>query len=259
MPVRLVNVVFAAADPESLTDFWSDELEMWDEWFPQPGEGGEYRITPDEEDGGTLELVFAPASKPPKVGKNRIHLDLNTQDMWDYQRRYDDAEKYTDRRPLDIGQGELAPWVVYADAEGNEFCVLKPRDRYKKSGGLAAVVFDCADPGRLAAFWSEVTGWPIVDNQPEFAALRAPRSEEGPFIEFVRVADRSPEPSPIWLGLESYYPHQHDADIERLVGLGGRKVRRHDGEVSYTVVADPEGNEFRVVIPVWPPPAKGRV
>ena len=253
MPVRLVNVVFMAADPEELADFWDGEVEMWHQWIPGPGE--EYRILPDEDDEGTLELTFAQAPEPrEKVGKNRIHLDMNTFGMHDYQQRYDDRLKYTETRPLDIGQGELVPWTVYPDPEGNEFCVLKPRDRYKNSGALAAVVIDCADPARLAAFWSAVTGWPIVDDEPAFAALRSPETEEGPFIEFVRVEDRTPAPSPVMLGLESYYPHQHDADVAWLESLGAKKVRRHDGDVSYSIVADPEGNEFRVVIPVWPPP-----
>ena len=89
-----------------------------------------------------------------------------------------------------------------------------------------------------------------MHNKPQFAALRAPGPDEGPFIEFLRVEDRNPEPSPVMLGLESYWPHQHDADVARLEELGGRKVSSHKG---YTIVADPEGNEFRVVIPVWPP------
>lgn len=259
MPVRLANIVFEAADPKSLADFWETELERWDLWSPEPGEGGEWHLVPDEEDEGTLEVVFVPASKRPKVGKNRIHLNVNTHGMDDYRRRYDDMQRYTETRPLDIGQSDRVPWVVYPDAEGNEFCVLKPRDRYTMSGALAAIVIDCADPGRLATFWSELTGWRIVDNTPELAALRAGELDEGPFIEFVKVADRSPEPSPVSLGFESLWPHQHDADVAWIVELGGRKVRGHEGEVSYTVVADPEGNEFRVVIPVWPPPPNRRV
>src|SRR5690349_9919893 len=142
MPIRLIGVVFEAADPASLGDFWHAEIEEWNPWLPGPGDGGEWRLLPGEDDEGSLELIFIPAAKRPKAGKNRIHLDLNTHDMREYQRRYDDQLKYTDTRPLDIGQGELVPWVVYPDPEGNEFCVLKPRDRYKQAGSLAAVVFD---------------------------------------------------------------------------------------------------------------------
>jgi catechol 2,3-dioxygenase-like lactoylglutathione lyase family enzyme len=252
--MRLIGVVFEAVNPESLEDSWRCEV---DRWVRRRGIEGERHLVPDEQDEGTLELVFSPASKRQKVGKNRIHLDLNTFDDYDYQRLRAasiECAEYTGVRQVDVGQGELVPWTVFADPEGNEFCLLKPRDRYKRSGKLAAVVIDCADPGRLATFWSAATGWRIVDNEPGFAALRRPDLDEGPFIEFLRVDDRSPEPSPVSLGFESYWPHQHDAEVAGLVDLGARKVRKHEGEVSYTIVADPEGNEFRVFVPVWPPP-----
>ena len=57
-----------------------------------------------------------------KVTKNRLHLDL----------RPDDQEAEVERlvdmgaRPIDIGQGQVG-WVVLADPEGNEFCVLASR------------------------------------------------------------------------------------------------------------------------------------
>ena len=244
--------MFGTADPESLRDTW---LLEFDRWTSVRGIEGELHLVPDEEDEGTLELVFSSAANRQKVGKNRIHLDLNT--FGDYQRQRAagiECAEYTGIRPVDVGQGELVPWTVFADPEGNEFCLLKSRDRYKRSGRLAAVVVDCADPGRLATFWSAATGWRIVDDEPGFAALRRPDLDEGPFIEFLRVEDRNPEPSPVSLCFESYWTHQHDADVARFVELGARIARRHEGEVSYTVVADPEGNEFRVFIPVWPPP-----
>jgi Glyoxalase-like domain len=53
--------------------------------------------------------------------------------------------------PADVGQGEV-PWVVLADPEGNEFCVLEPRERYIGTGRLAAVVVKAADPPALARF-----------------------------------------------------------------------------------------------------------
>ena len=46
---------------------------------------------------------------------------------------------------VDIGQGDV-PWVVLADPEGNEFCVLEPREVYRDTGPVAAIVVDCVDP-----------------------------------------------------------------------------------------------------------------
>jgi predicted enzyme related to lactoylglutathione lyase len=255
MPVRLTSIVFQAVDVDRLVYFWAPSLEGWS---IESAAGGEVLVRPPEEDGSTLDLVFTPVAPRPKAGKNRVHLDLNS---WDgtYQRARDDILQLAGGRPVDIGQGELVPWTVIADPEDNEFCLLKPRDLYRESGAIAAIVVDCADPASLAAFWSAATGWTVVESEPDYAALRDPREPaRGPFLEFSRVADRTAEPSPVLLGIESYWAHQHDADVARLLTLGARLVRRHDGAVSYSVLADPEGNEFRVLIPVWPPPPRTR-
>jgi hypothetical protein len=250
MPVRLTSVVFEAVDADALAYFWTARVA---DWAPRSAGGGEVRLVPSEEDGSTLDLVFAPAPPRTKTGKNRIHLDMNTWSMHEYQAARDGIP-LIGGRPVDIGQGELVPWTVFADPEDNEFCVLKPRDRYADAGAIAAIVVDCADPERLVAFWSAAAGWHIVESAEDFAALRAPgQPERGPFLEFCRVADRDPEPSRVSLAFESYWAHQHDGDIARLLSLGARAVRKQDGEVTYSVLADPEGNEFRVVVPVWPP------
>jgi predicted enzyme related to lactoylglutathione lyase len=254
MPVRLTSVVFQAEDVDALVYYWTSSV---DEWRVEAKAGGEVRIVPSEEDGSTLDLTFSPGA-PEKSGKNRMHLDLNTWGMHEYQASRE-ALPLIGGRVIDIGQGELVPWTVFADPEGNEFCLLKPRDRYSDAGAIAAIVVDCGDPELLATFWGAATGWDIMESAADFATLRDPRQPaRGPFLEFSRVADRSPGLGRLCLGFESYWAHQHDADVDRLCELGARVVRRHDGEVSYSVLADPEGNEFRVVIPVWPPPAPER-
>jgi predicted enzyme related to lactoylglutathione lyase len=255
MPVRLTSIVFQAADVDALVYFWTGCVE---EWAVESTGGREIRIVPSEEDGSTLDLVFSPSTPGLKAGKNRIHLDLNTAGMHEYQGNRE-AFPLIGARAVDIGQGELVPWTVFADPEDNEFCLLKPRDRYSDSGAIAAIVVDCADPELLASFWAAAAGWELVENEEEFAALRDPRQpSRGPFLEFSRVANRKQEPSRISLGFESYWAHQHDADVARLLDLGARAVRRHDGEVCYSVLTDPEGNEFRVVVPTWPPPTPER-
>lgn len=56
------------------------------------------------------------------------------------------------------------PWVGLADAEGDELCVLEPREDYEGTRDIAAVVLDCADPEPLAAFWHQATGWPVASH-----------------------------------------------------------------------------------------------
>ena len=61
----------------------------------------------------------------PKLGKNRLHLDIAPPaDVG--QRAEVDRLVALGATPIDIGQGDV-DWVVMADPDGNEFCVLTPR------------------------------------------------------------------------------------------------------------------------------------
>jgi hypothetical protein len=61
----------------------------------------------------------------PKTGKNRLHFDLTPPVDSDQQAEVDRLIALGATR-IDIGQGEVS-WVVMADPDGNEFCVLTPR------------------------------------------------------------------------------------------------------------------------------------
>ncbi len=126
MPTRLVHLVVDAADPARLARFWAAalgwevadetavELDVWPPGFRYPGPAA-------------LPLVFVPVPEA-KTGKNRIHLDLATESA---AHQAAEAERLLSLGavPADIGQGAQGdvPWVVLADPEGSEFCVLTPR------------------------------------------------------------------------------------------------------------------------------------
>jgi hypothetical protein len=61
----------------------------------------------------------------PKEGKNRLHFDIAPTRDGDQQAEVDRLLSLGATR-IDIGQGEVS-WVVMADPDGNEFCVLTPR------------------------------------------------------------------------------------------------------------------------------------
>ena len=110
MTIRLESVCIDAADPPALARFWSELL------------GWEITDDDDEEvalegDGSVLLLLKVPDTK---VVKNRLHLDLRPDDQAAEVAR---AEALGARR-VDIGQGDQT-WVVLADPEGNEFCILR--------------------------------------------------------------------------------------------------------------------------------------
>ena len=104
------------------------------------------------------------------------------------------------------------------------------------------VTFDCADPRRLSAFWSEVTGYHPVAAEEDFAALSAPDHRGVRGILFWRVPEPKAAKSRMHVDLATKSPED---EIERLVALGATKVeRREDNGTNWTVMLDPEGNEF---------------
>ena len=107
-----------------------------------------------------------------RTGKNRIHLDLASTSAA-HQAELVSRAADLGARPVDIGQGDV-PWVVMADPEGNEFCVLEPRDIYRDTGPVAAIVTDCSDPATLARFWADAAGWQIKRTADDFAAFDLP-------------------------------------------------------------------------------------
>ena len=114
---RFTELVVDASDPERLARFWSAVLG----WRPTGRYEGAVEIAPAP--GGRPSLTFVPVPET-KAIKNRLHIDVNPVGC--------DQEEEVARllglgaRRIDIGQGDR-PWVVLADPEGNEFCVLRDR------------------------------------------------------------------------------------------------------------------------------------
>lgn len=109
------QVVVDAADPQALGTWWAPALD----WAVVNDDPEEFEIRPTPE---TLPgLLFGPAVDARTV-KNRLHLDFRPAD----QQAEVDRLLALGATRVDIGQGEV-PWVVLADPEGNEFCVLGPR------------------------------------------------------------------------------------------------------------------------------------
>lgn len=126
LTLQVAWLTLDAHDPEALARFWGQALDLevaYDSATdPDAGPGGEREIllVPRAGDGPRLLLLEV---HEPKTVKNRLHLDLRPDDR--------DAEvarlEALGARRADIGQGSEVTWVVLADPEGNEFCVLRPR------------------------------------------------------------------------------------------------------------------------------------
>ncbi len=244
MPTRLVHLVWDANDPAALARFWAsaldwviadqdeDEVDVWPEGYSYP-------------DPAAVPLVFVPVPEP-KTGKNRVHLDLASNSL-PHQAGLVTRLRDLGASPVDIGQGEV-PWVILADPEGNEFCVLEPRDAYHDTGPVAAILTDCADPAALGRFWAEAAGYPVAYAEEHITGLRAP-SGVGPYLEFLRVPDAKTVKDRLHLDVAPYPGEDPSAEVARLRSLGAVPADVGQGDVNWTVLADPEGNEFCILSP----------
>ncbi|MFV2019099.1 MULTISPECIES: VOC family protein [unclassified Micromonospora] len=105
------------------------------------------------------------------------------------------------------------------------------------------LVVDAHDPARLARWWAEALGYRIVHEAPDEVEIRK-SPEQPPGLLFVPVPESKQLKNRIHLDLR---PTDQAAEVERLVDMGARRVDLDQGDVSWMVLADPEGNEFCVL------------
>jgi predicted enzyme related to lactoylglutathione lyase len=110
---------------------------------------------------------------------------------------------------------------------------------------------DCTDPPLLAAFWKEVLGWQISEEEEDSVELKNPESE-WPVLLFVRVPEKKTTKNRLHIDV-SARDRTQDAELERMLALGATRADVGQGEdVSWVVLADPEGNEFCLLRTVRP-------
>ena len=109
---------------------------------------------------------------------------------------------------------------------------------------ISAWSIDCADPRRLAEFWTAVLGWVVTDTDAD-GNLTIKSAPDAPWgIDLCAVPD-GPKQSKNRIHLDlNATDREQDAELQRLLALGARPVDVGQGEVSWHVLADPEGNEF---------------
>jgi predicted enzyme related to lactoylglutathione lyase len=242
MDTRLVNLVIDAARPRVLADFWAALLG----WHVAVEEPDEIDVRAPETDGWDLDLVFVPVPEP-KAGKNRIHLDLASRTPAHQAELVERALELGGRR-ADLGQGAV-PWVVLADPEGNEFCVLEPRERYAQTGAVASILVDAHDPAASADFWTRLTGWPIQAREDDvLVGLRAP-SGRGPWLEFLRNDDVKRVKNRLHLDVAPPAGADHAAAVSEILAAGAAPADPGGPVLPWRVLTDPEGNEFCVLNP----------
>jgi len=121
--LRLQCITIDADNPKKLADFWSAALD-WKITYED-----EIEVCVELQDGspevGRIPDILFIKVADKKVAKNRLHFDLRPQDQMAEVARLESLGA----RKIEIGQSEDpdTSWVVMADPEGNEFCVLRTR------------------------------------------------------------------------------------------------------------------------------------
>jgi len=242
MASRLESVVVDTADPRGLARWWAEAL-GWAVTAEAPGE-----VAVEPPDGLGVPLVFVPVAGP-KLGKNRLHLDLASGSVG-HQAAQVDRLVGLGARPVDIGQGDV-PWVVLADPEGNELCVLDPRPEYTATGGAGRPGSRHRRPGgagRLLEPGDRLAAGRV--GRAVVVAAVGVRPRPLPGVHQGRRPQGGQEPAAPGPGPHGRFePGSRGGPAARLRALGAAPADVGRGEVSWVVLADPEGNEFCVLTP----------
>jgi hypothetical protein len=179
--------------------------------------------------GHTIWICKVPETK---TVKQRVHLDIYTRSLADLE-----AIGSTVVEPQREGWG----WTVMADSEGGEYCAFV-RDELPAER-LHGLVVDCADPDSIADWWAGVYGADVVHDVRGFATVEHVPAMPILTMDFVPVAEPKTVKNRIHWDVIA-------ADIAGLEAIGATILRPKDDEIDWTVMADPDGNEFCVFAPV---------
>ncbi|TCM47790.1 VOC family protein [Kribbella sp. VKM Ac-2568] len=120
-------------------------------------------------------------------------------------------------------------------------------------------VVGCLDVRKQAAWWAEALEWQLIHESDDECVIipgwvdqqvvrETPWERIGPGLVFVTVPERKTVKNRLHIDLAPHTSQDRDAEIARLEGLGASRVDVGQSEdASWTVLADPEGNEFCVL------------
>lgn len=239
MTCHLVALSFDANDPHRLGTFWAGVLGR--KMVEEPEDG--IALPPSEDTAFRIEFFPTDAQKSEP---NQMHFDLTSTSLED-QRETVARAIALGARHIDIGQGPDATHVVLADPEGNEFCVIEPGNNFLAGCGVIGALSSDGSQA-VGYFWAKALGWPLVWDQDEETAIQSPRG--GTKISWGGPPVR-PKTSKNRLHFDIAPPADGDqrAEVDRLASLGATRLDIGQGDVSWVVMADPDGNEFCVLTP----------
>jgi len=107
---------------------------------------------------------------------------------------------------------------------------------------FSEICIDATDIHALSGWWAQVLDWPSEVTDDGDVLLRSPG--DGPNWLFLEVPEAKSVKNRIHF---DFTPDDQHAEVNRLLSLGARHVDIGQGEQSWVVLADPEGNEFCIL------------
>ena len=216
---RWKDLCLDAQDQAAMGKFWARVIGL--EVVTSPGKVSLDGSRPSER-------VWINAVDRRKRVKNRLHLDV-------YAASLDDL--------VDVGATVLAPaedtgysWSVMADPEGGEFCAFLRDPAELPAYRLHGIGIDAVDARALAAWWGNVFGVaPVNDEDQDWHTLEHATPDPVLTLDFAPVPEPRVGPNRVHWDVTG--------DVDALLAAGATRLWDMP---RWTVLADPEGNEFCV-------------
>ena len=214
---RWKDLCIDAADAHRVARFWGEllglEIDLHDD-----GDAALRGATPEH-------TIWVNAVPEPRTVKQRVHLDV----------RADSPDEIVSLG-AEVVDADSFPWIVMRDVEGGELCVFGVRPGTR--AGLMEIAVDTGpDPVPIATWWADVLGVERQDHEHGYSYLEAVPGAPFEALVFAPV----PEPKTVKnrIHLDVTTP-----DVQLLVDAGATLLRAPDDTISWSVLADPDGNEF---------------
>jgi len=217
--VTYKDLCIDAVDVSAVEGFWAEALGLTAETLAD----GEAVLKGDD----PSQTIWINVVPEPKTVKQRVHLDI-----WAASH-----EPFAGLEQLSK-TGEF-PWTTFADPEGGEFCVFV-RDN-PPAHKLKDVVVDAVDHAVIAAWWADVWGGTLKHaDDGEYSYIDDIPGAPVESFDFGTV----PEPKTVKNRIHWDVTLNEGVGIDDLLVAGATVLRAQDDEIAWTVMADPEGNEF---------------
>jgi len=113
---------------------------------------------------------------------------------------------------------------------------------------MDSICIDCHDPNALGQWWAELLGWNVTSEGDDEIAVTPPDGNATELL-FVTVPEGKTIKNRLHFDLR---PDDRDAEVARAEAMGARRIDIGQGEQTWVVLADPEGNEFCILRAVPP-------